>query len=560
MIDAYLTALRKTPLSDHTEMTGRAAMEALLNAMIAAHGPKDAVVTHEAKHLKGNAPDFKISVNGQIIAYVETKAVDAPLKAKDTQAQVERYRKLCPNVLLTDYLVFQLYTDAPGHLAADPVRLGESGLLTGKAQPPRADRAAELTSLLKRMLTHPPQGIGRVQDLARALAIRAHLLRDSLTETLVAQANDGSGDQLTGLYLAFKAQVSCDLTVQEFADAYAQTLAYGLFLAKLNAETTVVTLGNAKSFIPAAVPLLRELVGFLDALDHPDYAGIRWVVDEVLSIVNGLKLAAITEDLSFRNRKPSARDAKAHSEAEWRLFSKDSFIYFYEDFLKAYDAGTRKGRGVYYTPPPVVSFIVRAVHDILKDTFAIPSGLADRERVTVLDFACGTGTFLVEVMEQIFAEIDGTAGGKAQPMVDEHLLKNLYGFEFLVAPYTIAHLKLSQYLRDAQLRIPDKARFQVYLTNTVEPMAVQGNMLLPALSKETEAAQAIKKSRSSSSPATRHIQGTARTTAPSRRAASRRTRRSWRPATTARSVPSRSARKTRSGCRTTTSSLSALLR
>ncbi|TFU06194.1 hypothetical protein EUV02_04065 [Polymorphobacter arshaanensis] len=488
MIDQYILALRKTPLSDHTEMTGRGALETLLNAMIADYGPKGAVVTHEAKHVKGNAPDFKISVNGQIIAYVETKAIGANLDAVAKSDQIKRYRQLCPNVLLTDYLRFDWITE----LDTTTVRLGETALLQGKPHPPRADNVSQLSSLLKRMLSEAPQGIGRARDLAQALAVRAHLLREFLTETLIAQAKSGSGDELTGLYHAFKEQVSRDLTVQEFADAYAQTLAYGLFLAKLNAETITVTLHNAKDFIPAAVPLLRELVGFLGKLDAPAYVDIKWVVDEVLSIVNGIKLAAIHEDLSFRNRKVDRRGSKSRSEAEWRLFSRDPFIYFYEDFLEKYDKATKKARGVFYTPPPVVNFIVRAVNDILKDTFDIPTGLADKDRVTLLDFACGTGTFLVEVMEQIFAEIGGAGGGKAQAYVDEHLLKNLYGFEYLVAPYTIAHLKLSQYLKEAQLSIPDGARFQVYLTNTVEPMAAQSNFLLPALSKETEAAQIIK--------------------------------------------------------------------
>ena len=140
---------------------------------------------------------------------------------------------------------------------------------------------------------------------------------------------------------------------------------------------------------------------------------------------------------------------RAGDEEEHRLFERDPFIYFYEDYLKAYDKETRKGRGVYYTPPPIVNFIVRAVDDILKDSFGIRDGLADHKRVTVLDFACGTGTFLLEVFQRIFDNIGG-AGFQARPtsIVREHMLKNLFGFEYLIAPYTIAHLKLSQYLKD----------------------------------------------------------------------------------------------------------------
>jgi predicted helicase len=246
------------------------------------------------------------------------------------------------------------------------------------------------------------------------------------------------------LFGAFRKQVSHELTLAEFADAFAQTLAYGLFLAKLNdAANKEITLANAKTFIPQSVGLIRELVGFLDNLDRPEYADIAWVIEEVLSIINGLKLAQLIEDLSFRNRK-AKRGTQAGSEEEWRLFSRDPFIYFYEDYLAKYDAKLKKSRGVYYTPPPIVNFIVRAIHDILKDSFGIPTGLADHNRVTVLDFACGTGTFLVEVLEQIFEEI-GPDSGKAGQIVSDHILKNIFGFEYLIAPYTIAHLKLGQY-------------------------------------------------------------------------------------------------------------------
>jgi predicted helicase len=170
---------------------------------------------------------------------------------------------------------------------------------------------------------------------------------------------------------------------------------------------------------------------------------------------------------------------RAGDEEEHRLFERDPFIYFYEDFLKAYDKDTRKSRGVYYTPPPVVNFIVRAVDDILKGTFNIDEGLADHKKVTVLDFAAGTGTFLLEVMQQIFETIGGPEAGKADAVVREHIIKNLYGFEYLIAPYTIAHLKLSQYLKDKGHALADDERLQVYLTNTLEPIEPQRDLNYP---------------------------------------------------------------------------------
>jgi predicted helicase len=149
----------------------------------------------------------------------------------------------------------------------------------------------------------------------------------------------------------------------------------------------------------------------------------------------------------------------------------------------------RKSRGIYYTPPPIVNFIVRAIDDILKDTFKIKDGLADNKRVTVLDFACGTGTFLLEVFERIFDNIGGPDAGRAGPIVREHLLKNIFGFEYLIAPYTIAHLKLSQYLSDQGHALKGNERLQIFLTNTLEPIEPQKHLLLPAVTAEVEAAQ-----------------------------------------------------------------------
>jgi len=159
-------------------------------------------------------------------------------------------------------------------------------------------------------------------------------------------------------------------------------LAYGLFLARLNSDSQLVTLHNARQYVPGSFRLIRELVDFLAELEKDEYREVRWVVEEVLSIVNALNLPAIHQDLSFRLRRAISSQVRAASEEEHRLFERDLFIYFYEDYLKAYDPVMRKGRGVYYTPPPVVNFIVRAIDDILKDSFRIPEGLADHRRVT----------------------------------------------------------------------------------------------------------------------------------------------------------------------------------
>jgi len=485
----YLLTLRQTPLGEHTEFTGRSALEELLNAFAAATTSGRVTVQHEPKRApdKG-APDFKITRQGMILGYVETKPVGENLDRVLKSEQIAKYKSLSQNIILTDYLHF-VWINKDG---LQRESLCHATDLENRRFRPREDRAGAVGGLLEAFFSTAPEGIGRAQRLALALATRSRLLRDHLGEELVRQEREHKGARLYGLYQIFRDQVFNELTLKEFADAFAQMLAYGLFLARLNSDSEPVTLHNAREHVPGSFRLIRELVDFLTELEKDEYRDVRWVVEEVLSIVNGLNLAAIHEDLSFRQRKAISRKVRAADEEEHRLFERDPFIYFYEDYLKAYDPATRKGRGVYYTPPPVVNFIVRAVDDILKDTFGIRDGLADHRRVTVLDFACGTGTFILEVFQRVFDNIGGPEAGRADLMVREHFLKNIFGFEYLIAPYTIAHLKLSQYLKDQKHGLKDDERLQVFLTNTLEPIEPQANLLLPAVSAEVEAAQRVK--------------------------------------------------------------------
>ena len=482
---AYFNAIKSLDTTEATEHTLRGALENLLNAIAAAESPNVTII-HEPKQdkTKLGAPDFKIKLNETILGYLETKPIGENLDTVLQSAQIAKYKRLSGNLILTDYLEWLWLRDGRIIKRETLCYPSDAGNRKARLDP---DKAEKVATLLADFLSVPPDKLGNTNTLSRALAVRCHDLRDFLLEELERQEQEHQEGRLYGLYAVFKKEVFQALALKEFADAFAQTLGYGLFLAKLNAgELTAVTLGNAKRHIPTNFALLRELVNFLDELDQDEYRGIRWLVEEILSIMNALDLTAIHEDLAFTKRQGRQ---SAPTEDERLLFAKDPYVYFYEDFLKAYDKDTRKGRGVYYTPPPVVNFIVRAVHDILKDTFGITQGLADRKRVTVLDFATGTGTFLLEVLQQIFETV--SEGIRAQ-IVKEHVLKNLYGFEYLIAPYTVAHLKLSQFLNDKGYAMQPGERLNIYLTNTLEPIEPQRNLLLPALSREVKAAQEIK--------------------------------------------------------------------
>ncbi len=482
---AYFRAIARLDVAEATEHTLRGALETLLDALATDAGA-DLRVVHEPKRDAAGlgAPDFKIKRHEAILGYVENKKIGADLDAVLQSDQIAKYTQLSGNIVLTDYLDWIWLQDGRIAKRERLCSLRDVGRRQARLDPAKADKVA---TLLAAFLSTPPQKLGAAKKLSAALAVRCHDLRDFLLEELKRQDTEQQQGRLYGLYDVFRQHVFQELALKEFADAFAQTLGYGLFLAKLNAGAHAdVTLRNTKGYIPANFALIRELVNFLDELEQDEYRGIKWLVEEILSIMNTLDLAAILEDLAFTKRQVRSFDP---TEEERPLFAKDPYVYFYEDFLKAYDRATRKARGVYYTPPPVVHFIVHAVHAILQDTFGIRQGLADRKRVTVLDFATGTGTFLLEVLHRIFETV---SAGVRDQVVREHVLKNLYGFEYLIAPYTVAHLKLSQFLHDRGYAMQADERLGIYLTNTLEPIEAQANWLLPALSREVEAAQHIK--------------------------------------------------------------------
>jgi N-6 DNA Methylase len=437
--ERYLLELRRTPLNEKTEHTDRGALQNLLQGIADANG-SGIVVQHEPKRTANKgAPDFKIRKPGLILGYVENKAIGENLDKVLKSDQIKRYKSLSQNIIVTDYLHYIW-------INKDGIQRETLCHLTDLESPKfrlREDRITAVNKLLEAFFSTAPEGIGRAQQLALVLATRSRLLRDYLGEELVRQEREHQEGRLCGLFKVFRDQVFHELKLMDFADAFAQMLAYGLFLARLNSDTHAITLQNAREYVPGSFRLIHELVDFLTELDKEEYRDVRWVVEEVLSIVNGLDLPAIHEDLSFRQRRAISRKVRAADEEEHRLFERDPFIYFYEDYLRAYDKETSKSRGVYYTPPPIVNFIVRAIDDILKASFSMADGLANHKRVTVLDFACGTGTFLLEVFQRIFDNIGGSDAGHADLIVRDHFLRNIFGFEYLIAPYTIAHLKLS---------------------------------------------------------------------------------------------------------------------
>jgi len=474
----YIKELQIVPYDELTEHSKRSALEMLLQNA-AASVDSSINILHEPKRLeKFGAPDFKIYKHHSIIGYVENKKISENLDKILKSEQIKKYCELSPNLLLTNYIEFIW-------IKGDFI---ERESLCNLADLENADfklnleNAGKVEKLLHNFFSQIPDKIIFPQELALALAVRCKNLKNFIELELSRQVEKKETERLFDLFNAFKEHIFNELSISEFSDAFAQMLVYGLFLAGLNSENRKISVINVKQFIPASFQLIKELISFFDELEKPEYKETKWIIDEIISIINNIEWFDLKQNLSFNKRITDDEGIET-----------DPYIYFYETFLTTYDYNLRKAKGVYYTPPHVVNFIIRAIDDILKSSFGLPTGISDKNQVTVLDFATGTGTFLIEIFKLILENYANESSFKRDLIIKEHILKNIYGFEYLIAPYTIAHLKLSQFLKDSGYEFQEKERLQVYLTNTLEPVDRQVVLpFLPQLTRETQTAQKVK--------------------------------------------------------------------
>ncbi len=485
-IGAYLGALRDTlRRGNATEPSYYPHLQAFLEALA-----PGITATTNPKRIECGAPDFAISrstTHGPVTSgYIEAKEPGVSLDSIEKTDQLQRYLTL-PNLLLTDFLTFRWYVD--GELRQE-VRLGrlDSG---GRLRPASVAERAQAVELLRAFLAHAPEQVNDARQLAERLARLTHLIRGVIVQAL---ERDEASAMLRDLRQAFEQTLVPDQTAAEFADMFAQTLAYGLFAARCNhTESARFRRLGAAAEIPKTNPFLRRLFDTITGTDLDDepYAGF---VDDLAQLLADTDMDAVLADFGRRSGR------------------EDPVIHFYETFLAAYDAKLRKVRGVYYTPEPVVSYIVRSVDHLLKTQFGCPAGLADtartadgQPRVLVLDPACGTGTFLYAVVDHIRKEFrrQGNAG-MWSGFVREHLLPRLFGFELLMGAYAVAHFKLGMQLAAQDLPSDHRDtwaydfagndRLGVYLTNTLEEAVRRSDMLLARfISDEANAAVSVKR-------------------------------------------------------------------
>jgi predicted helicase len=476
------------------EMIYRADFENLLKEIFQADG-KVTQINHDSTSDNGNKPDFVISKNSVPILYIEAKDIGVSLDKIEKSNQMDRYFGY-DNLVLTDYVEFRFYRNG--------VRYGEPvSIATFDINSRIVNEISENFLLLSKTLidfaSSHKEPIKSGKQLAKIMGGKAMRIRDNVREML-ASDTDRYADLVKMLDVVKESLVS-SLDNETFADMYAQTLVYGLFAARYNDKSAEsFSRAEARELVPKTNPFLRSFFDHIAGNTFPDR--LRFIVDELCEVFQHADVEKLLTDFYAKEKD-----------------NKDPIIHFYEDFLREYDAKKKMEMGVFYTPKPVVSFIIRAVDSILKSEFGLARGLADTtkiqidkletdhktgkqkkvqkeyHKVQVLDIATGTGTFLNEVIHNIHAGFAGQEGRWAS-YVENDLLPRLHGFELMMASYTIAHLKLGMTLHDTKAG-ELKTRLGVYLTNTLEApvdYANQGTLfgLMDTIAEESKNASRIK--------------------------------------------------------------------
>lgn len=441
-----------------TEHTYRPALKQLLEDLM-----PGATATNEPKRVQCGAPDYIVTNKDIPIGYVEAKDVGTVLGEVESSEQLRRYRDSLGNLILTDYIEFRWYVRGEHRLTARLGKIQSSGILKANS-----DGEKDLIELIQGFQHCDVPVINSPKELAVRMAALANLIRSIIGKTFSAEGEKGA---LHGQMEAFQKVLMQDMTPVQFGDMYAQTICYGLFAARCNSAGGKFTRAHAAYDLPKTNPFLRKLFGHIAGPELDER--IVWAVDDLAELLNRADISAILKDFGRRTRQ------------------EDPIVHFYETFLAAYDPAMREARGVYYTPEPVVSYIVRSVDEVLKEQFKLKEGLAhsgtvkfkrplklskkgetkyetvEAHRVQVLDPATGTGTFLygaVGLIYESFLKNKGLWPG----YVADHLLPRIYGFELLMAPYAVAHMKLGLQLRDLGYKFHTEERLRVYLTNTLE--------------------------------------------------------------------------------------------
>ncbi len=467
IFDNYIKSIERDLRSGRaTEYSYRGAFETYMEALASGiHA------TNDPRHIDVGAPDFIVEKGRVPLGYVETKDVGVNLDQVERSEQMKRYLPALHNLILTDYLEFRWYVN--GTSKGDTVVIATAapnGKLT-----PTLGAELRLEALFKNFYATETPTVRTPKELAQRLAGITRFIRKQIIQVLDEGAPELK-ESLNNQYKIFADLLLPNLTHEEFADLYAQAMTYGLFAAKLAAADAPFNFDDAYKYLRSN-PFMQQLFQEVDR-NIEGIAVIHPYLQDIVSLLNRAEPEKVFADFGKRTR------------------TEDAVVHFYETFLAAYDPKLRESRGVYYTPEPVVQFIVRSVDELLKTRFDKPWGLADSS-VKVLDPACGTGTFLYFVIQQIFDEIVNKRGQAGQwTAKSREMLRRLFGFELLLPPYVVSHLKLDRLMGTLGAPIGSGERLHVYLTNTLEEASDRADQLAGMglnIAQESSAAAKVKR-------------------------------------------------------------------
>jgi predicted helicase len=468
-----------------TEHTYRGDLQHLLESLVT-----DIRATNEPKRQSCGAPDYIITRGEIPLGFIEAKDIgDKDLEGKKktgNQEQFDRYRTGLANLIITDYIDFHFYRDG---IFTKKISIGkvENGSIV-----PQPENYNQFTEWIINFCETITQSIKSPTRLAEMMAGKARLMADIIEKSLNEDDNNGNLSNLKRQMLSFQKMLISDIDNKSFSDLYSQTIAYGMFAARYHDPTLQnFSREEAVKLIPKSNPFLRKL--FKDIADEDLDTRLVWIIDELVNVFLASDVASIMKNFGKSTKQ------------------EDPVVHFYETFLGAYNPALRKARGVWYTPQPVVNFIVRAVDDILKTEFDLPEGLADSSKkkikvnyqgkqiekevhkVQVLDPATGTGTFLAETIKHIHKRYEGMQGIWSK-YVEDDLIPRINGFELLMASYAMAHLKLDMLLTETGYVPTKDQRLRVFLTNSLEePHPDSGTLWGNLLSDEADQANEVKR-------------------------------------------------------------------
>src|ERR1035437_3728597 len=460
IFETYIHSISsKFSYEETSEMGYRTDFEILLKGLFQSINVKR--IDHDARSKSGNKPDFIILKHDIPILYIETKDIGISLDKVEKSEQMSRYFGYA-NLILTDYLELRFYRN--GQPYDEPIKIADYNIKKRTISPIPNNYEHAFKTIIDFTQSHK-EPIKSGEHLAKIMGGKAQRIRDNLLQFVSDDSDKNS--EIRKIYKTLKKLLVHDLTTISFADMYAQTLVYGLFVARYYDDSKEnFSRRAARELIPNSNPFLRH---FFDHIVGPDFdKRLEYIVDELCAVFSHANVPLLMKQYFKDDLWGNTHEGP------------DPVIHFYEDFLKEYDAELRKRMGAYYTPQPVVGFIVRSVDYLLKTEFGLASGLADTRKslngvhnVQILDPAAGTGTFLSAIIRNIYLQLKNTGQiGRWPAYVHHDLLQRLHGFEIMMAPYTIAHLKLSMAFKATGFKHFNR-RLGIYLTNSLE----EGNSL-----------------------------------------------------------------------------------